>query len=79
MCCVIPPNSPATTLADLIEDGQSLYPVEIKKAKNPAVKQRNLKVLDKSEKEVGPAIILCMTEELVPVNNDIWLCPVGAI
>ena len=63
----------------LIEDGQSLYPVEIKKAKNPAVKQRNLKVLDKSEKEVGPAIILCMTEELVPVNNDIWLCPVGAI
>ena len=63
----------------LIEDGQTLYPVEIKKAKNPAVKQRNLKALEKSEKEVGPEIILCMTEELVPVNKNIWLCPVGAI
>ena len=63
----------------LIEEGQSLYPVEIKKAKNPAVSQRNLKVLDKSEKEVKPAIILCMTDKFVPLSSNVWLCPVGVI
>ena len=63
----------------LIEEGQSLYPVEIKKAKNPSVSQRNLRVLDKSEKDVKPAIILCMTDEFVPLSRDVWLCPTGVV
>ena len=63
----------------LIENGQALYPVEIKKSKSPTVKQRNLKVLEKTEKEVKPAIIICMADEFVPMSRDVWLCPVGVI
>ena len=63
----------------LIEDGQMLYPVEIKKAKNPVVSQRNLKVMNKTEKEVQPAIILCMADNFVPLNSGVWLCPIGVI
>lgn len=63
----------------IIEDGRLLYPIEIKKAKNPFVKERNLKVLNKSERDVKPAVVLCMTDEFVPLNKDIWLCPISVI
>ena len=36
-------------------------------------------ILEKTEKEVKPAIIICMADEFVPMSRDVWLCPVGVI
>ena len=63
----------------IIEEGRCLYPIEIKKARNPSVKERNLKVLNKSDRDIKPAIVLCMTSEFVPLSKAIWLCPISVI
>lgn len=63
----------------IIEEGRCLYPIEIKKARNPSVKERNLKVLNKSDRDIKPAVVLCMTSEFVPLSKDVWLCPISVI
>lgn len=63
----------------LIFEGDKLYPIEIKKSKNPSHPDKNFSVLDKYGMNVQPAIILCMSDELIPYNRDAWLCPVSCI
>ena len=63
----------------LMVQGNTLYPIEIKKSKNPSDPDKNLKVLDKFKMEVKPMLILCMTNELIPYNRDAWLCPISVI
>ncbi len=63
----------------LIEKGNKLYPIEIKKAKNPAHADKNLDVLKVFKKEIEPGIIFCMTDELIPYSRNAWLCPVSLI
>lgn len=63
----------------LIVEGYDLYPIEIKKGKEPANADRNFNVLNKLNKRVQPGIILCMSEELVPYNRDTWYCPVSVL
>lgn len=63
----------------LIVEGNRVFPIEVKKARNPKAPDKNFSVLSKLPLEVQPGIILCMTEELIPVNRDVWLCPVWAI
>jgi len=68
---------------DLLQiSGNKLYPIEIKKAKNPAnpaKPDKNISVLNKLGMEVQPEVVLCMSDELVPYSKDVWLCPVGLI
>ncbi len=63
----------------LIVEGDKLYPIEIKKSKEPAKPDRNLAVLQKLGLQVQPAIVLCMATDLIPYNRDVWLCPVSVI
>lgn len=63
----------------LMVEGGKLYPMEIKKAKNPSDPDSNFSVLKKLELEVMPGLIMCMADELFPVNRQAWLCPVGKI
>lgn len=63
----------------LIFEGDKLYPIEIKKSKNPSHPDKNFNVLDKFGMDVQPAVILCMSDELIPYNRDSWLCPVSCI
>ena len=62
----------------MVEAGK-LYPIEIKKAKTPTVEGRNLAALASLGMPVMPAIVLCMADELLPLNRDMWLCPVGKV
>jgi uncharacterized protein len=68
----------------MVEAGK-LYPMEIKKAKDPLDGGRNFSVLKKFELsgpdslEVMPGLILCMADELFPINKKAYLCPVGMI
>ena len=65
---------------DLLQiSGNKVYPIEIKKAKNPAKADKNIPALSRLAVDVQPEIVLCMSDELIPYNRDVWLCPVGVI
>ena len=63
----------------LIEKGDKLFPIEIKKAKNPSHIDKNFEVLKKIKKEIQPGLIICMSDELIPYNKTTWYCPVSLI
>lgn len=63
----------------LIEKGDRLYPIEIKKAKNPTRADKNFDALDVFKKQVEPGLIICMSDELIPYNRNTWYCPISLI
>ncbi|MBQ8562983.1 MAG: ATP-binding protein [Firmicutes bacterium] len=63
----------------LILDGDKMYPVEIKKSKEPSKPDKNFSVLEKFNLQVEPGIILCMSEELIPYNRQSWYCPISVL
>ena len=62
----------------MVKEGK-LYPMEIKKAKNPSSPDRNFSVLKNLGLEVMPGLILSMADEFFPINREEWLCPIGKI
>lgn len=62
-----------------IVNADGVYPIEIKKAKNPNDADKNFGVLKKLSIPVKSALIMCMADELVPYNRDTWLCPISLI
>lgn len=63
----------------LIVEGDKIYPIEIKKNKNPSNPNKNFGVLKKFNLHIMPAIILCMSDEFIPYNRDCYLCPIEMI
>ena len=63
----------------LVDGGDKLYPIEIKKAKNPSHADKNLDVLTIFKKQVEPAVIICLSDELIPYSRNAWLCPISLI
>lgn len=65
---------------DLLKvEGQSVYPMEIKKSKNPSDPDKNFEVLKHLKLSVKPGLVICMSDELVPLKRDVWLCPVDML
>ena len=60
-------------------EGDSLYPVEIKKGVSPSNPDKNFDVLQKYSKDVATGIVLCMSRSLQPINKNCWLVPVEYI
>ena len=56
-----------------------MYPVEIKKGKEPAKADKNFSVLRQFKMDIQPGIILCMSDELIPYNRESWYCPVSVL
>lgn len=63
----------------LIVEGDKIYPIEIKKGKEPANPDKNFSVLQSFKMDVQPGIILCMSDELIPYNRQSWYCPVSVL
>lgn len=63
----------------LIVDATTIYPIEIKKAKTPSSPDKNLSVLKKYGLGIAPMIVLCMADELLPLNRNCWLYPISHI
>lgn len=63
----------------LIIDGERIYPIEVKKGKNPSHADKNFSVLDKLELSVQPGLIMCLSDELIPYNRTAWYCPVSIL
>ena len=62
----------------LIESGDTLYPVEIKKTASPSQNaRRQFAVLDKLGKIIGPGAVLCLVERDIPLSQSVTAVPVG--
>lgn len=63
----------------LMQEGNKLYPIEIKKSKNPSRPDKNFSALKPLGIDVQPGIILCMCDELIPYDREVWLCPISVL
>ena len=63
----------------IIEEDGCLYPIEIKKSKEPKKPDANLSALDKFNLEIKPELVICMSEEVIPYNRKCYLVPVAII
>lgn len=57
----------------------SIYPLEVKKSSDPNDPDKNFKVLSKFGLEVHPGIVLCLCDEVKPLNRSCYLAPVTSI
>ena len=60
-------------------EGDTIYPIEIKKGISPNNPDKNFAVLNKYSNDVATGIVICMTEKLQPINRNCWLCPVALL
>ena len=63
----------------LIVDANCIYPIEIKKSKEPNKPDANLSALDKFNIEIKPELVICMSEEVIPYNRKCYLVPIAII
>lgn len=63
----------------LFAEGDTIYPVEIKKAKMPNHADKNFSVLHKLKMDVRPGVIICMADEILPYSRDVWYFPAAGI
>jgi predicted AAA+ superfamily ATPase len=63
----------------LIVTADSIYPIEIKKSKDPSKPDKNFNVLNKFGLNVKPGLVICMCDEIVPINKNCYLIPVSLI
>ena len=63
----------------LIVGANCIYPIEIKKSKEPKKPDANLSALDKFNLEIKPELVICMSDEVIPYNRKCYLVPVAII
>jgi len=64
----------------LIENGKLIHPLEIKKAANPDTRAiKNFNILEKAMLDQGPGGIVCMCEEVFPINEQNSFIPCNLI
>ncbi len=60
-------------------EGDTLYPIEIKKGISPSNLDKNFGVLNKYCNDIATGIVICLTSKLQPINKNCWLCPIDLI
>lgn len=66
--------------ADLIiETFEGIYPIEIKKGINSVSPKKNFNFLKKYNKKILNGLIIDSCENVVPLNNEIYYCPISMI
>lgn len=63
----------------LMVEGDKLYPIEIKKGKEPPQPDKNFSALEKLKMDVQPGIVLCMSDDMIPYNRETWYYPAAAV
>lgn len=64
----------------IIEENGLLQPIEIKKSADPKKNSgRHFSILEKTGKVYGTGSIICMSNDLMPINKDVWAVPVWLI
>ena len=66
--------------ADFIyETTDGIIPVEIKKGINPVSSSFNFDYLRKYKKPVKKGLVIACRDTVLPINKDVWYCPVALI
>jgi uncharacterized protein len=61
----------------VIEQGDTLYPVEFKKTATPSITAtKHFKVLEKLDKKVGDGAVICFVEKDIPLSETVTAIPV---
>ena len=65
----------------LVEEGDYLYPIEIKTTSNPTKSMvKAFHCLEKNPvKKIGTGALICFTKELLPLADSVWMLPVHTI
>jgi predicted AAA+ superfamily ATPase len=64
----------------IIEQNNTLYPIEIKKSANPGRDSiRHFSVLQKIGKPIGPGCVVCLVSDLLPIDRQNYFVPVWLI
>lgn len=63
----------------LIVKADSIYPIEIKKNKDPNKPDKHFSVLNKFGLKVKTGLVVCMSDEIKPINRNCYLVPVSLI
>lgn len=64
----------------LIESGDTIYPIEVKKNANPSKDAiKSFKVLDNLNKKVGQGTVLCLRDNQFPLTREVDLFPIGRL
>lgn len=65
---------------DLIfSEGDTLYPIEIKKGVSPTHPDKHFEVLKKYTNNISTGLVICMSPKLQPINRNCYLVPVEYI
>lgn len=63
----------------IIEDYDSIYPIEIKKGINPVSNNKNFKVLEKYKKNINIGLVIDSSNKVFPINDKVYYCPIDII
>lgn len=63
----------------IIENFDSIYPIEIKKGVNPVSKNKKFTVLKKYGKKVNTGLVIDSADKILPINNEVYYCPIDLI
>lgn len=63
----------------IIEDYDSIYPIEIKKGINPVSSNKNFKVLEKYNKTINTGLVIDSSNKVFPINDKVYYCPIDII
>jgi len=65
----------------LIEDGHTLYPIEIKTTSDPtkAMVKSFRCIANIPGKQVGAGAVVCLAKETLPLTDGVWIWPVGLV
>ena len=62
----------------LIEQDNTLYPIEFKKTATPGYNAiKSFPVLEKLAKNIGPGAVICLRKEDVPLSREVTVIPIG--
>ncbi|MDW7663144.1 MAG: DUF4143 domain-containing protein, partial [Bacillota bacterium] len=64
----------------IIEQNQTLYPIEIKKSAQPKPNSiRHFKVLEKTGRQIGMGGVICLCSDIIPIDRNNNFVPVSMI
>jgi predicted AAA+ superfamily ATPase len=65
----------------LIENGDTLYPIEIKTTSDPSKSMiRAFQLLEKIPgKKLGEGAVICLAKKRLPLTNNVWIVPANSI
>jgi uncharacterized protein len=69
-------DSNAKEIDLFVEENNRIHPLEIKKSANPSVREiRKFDVIEKNQLQRGAGGVVCMCEEVIPIDNQNCFIP----